>query len=1197
MGSSTPSGGRVGRPPGRLSPHDQGSKQGHERTWNGLDAPGKHLTSKLVMEGNATAEASDVEVPGPGTPAADLSAMDRRTSEDDNGNASGHETVHILELPLSGDIKCSFCARIGRSRCFAKEAEFGAHCEKEHLGKRVIWKCAPCRRVFEKLQGWRCHFGKCKGPRSNEVQNEAQIRCETCGSTFRTPRGLSQHERHRHPAERNRKREQGANGSGNQPGRRAYAWTEEETALLAELNERYKHLRQPNVAIREFLPGKSLKQISDKRRQITAQIRAVAEAEISSIEEPLAEPAEEEERVEPQIEAEEPLMEEEEPTEPRTGEEDDWKEPIRRAIRESGLEEDHPLRGIEALVEGLAEQETTDESQVDAVLRVMIQKLLQTAGDKTGTDRAKRGRTAERGRQESHRTRRRKYEYARIQELYKKCPRKLLDLAIAGRPVGEDKKIEAPSKEEVEPLYRRLWGLEGPHIREELYRPAQESVNMRDIWYPITVNETVQRMKKIKKDTAAGIDGIRKEHLRMNGALQVLVKIYNLMMMHRVYPAQWRQHRTTLIPKPGKSAEKASDWRPITIGSLLSRIHSAMIDKRIREKVKQHRRQKGFTSEDGCKNNIAILSSALVKMKEEEGGIITILDISKAFDTVPHQAVKRCLTRKGVPREVADYIRKMYDSCRTTIFCRKQEKVEIMLRRGVKQGDPLSPLIFNLILEPIIEKVDRMTEGISLGGEKVSILAFADDLLLLAKDRKEATRQSGMIVGFLKELGMHLSIEKSSTVQIVSKGRTWHQADPKLYIANERVPYTDPEQVVAYLGATIGPWKGLAKVSNEEIIEAVKSVGRMGLKPHQKINMIRTYLLPRFIHKMVASTPSLGSLRQLDQEVKQQVKQILHLHQTTTDGVIYTSKSHGGLGIQRVENIVILAKLRSAIKMARSEDGAVRQTLAGQEAKIERYASSIGLSWPVEMKDVERARIILKKKETDRWKGLASQGQGIKEFAGDRIGNEWLYKPELLKPSRYLDALKLRTNTFGSRVVLYRAKKDIDVNCRRCGVQAETLGHILGNCTHTKPMRIHRHDEIVKLVENNVPEGCEVFVEPSVSIGGELRKPDLVIKDHGRVFVVDVSVRYEDKENLRNAYREKKRKYKDTAEYFKRSMNATRAEVIPIIVGCRGAMPMETVQNMKKLGIGRKHCLTASLIALRSSIEMANQFLDYDHTR
>jgi hypothetical protein len=44
--------------------------------------------------------------------------------------------------------------------------------------------------------------------------------------------------------------------------------------------------------------------------------------------------------------------------------------------------------------------------------------------------------------------------------------------------------------------------------------------------------------------------------------------------------------------------------------------------------------------------------------------------------------------------------------------------------------------------------------------------------------------------------------------------------------------------------------------------------------------------------------------------------------------------------------------------------------------------------------------------ETERWVQLSSQGQGVREFRGDKIGNVWLRNPKLLKPSRHIDALK-----------------------------------------------------------------------------------------------------------------------------------------------------------------------------------------------
>lgn len=179
--------------------------------------------------------------------------------------------------------------------------------------------------------------------------------------------------------------------------------------------------------------------------------------------------------------------------------------------------------------------------------------------------------------------------------------------------------------------------------------------------------------------------------------------------------------------------------------------------------------------------------------------------------------------------------------------------------------------------------------------------------------------------------------------------------------------------------------------------------------------------------------------------------------------------------------------------------------------------------------------------------------------------------------------------------MLYRANKDPDITCRRCRAQIETLGHVIGNCLHTKPSRIRRHDEIKNLIRDHTAKRCTVFDEPSVNVIGNLRKPDLVIKDQEWLYVVDVTVRFEDKDNLRQAFAEKCSKYRDTLEYIRLKTGSVRAKVIPIVVGARGAMPRETIANLKTLGMRKSDMLTISLMALRSSIEMANAFLDYDY--
>ena len=65
--------------------------------------------------------------------------------------------------------------------------------------------------------------------------------------------------------------------------------------------------------------------------------------------------------------------------------------------------------------------------------------------------------------------------------------------------------------------------------------------------------------------------------------------------------------------------------------------------------------------------------------------------------------------------------------------------------------------------------------------------------------------------------------------------------------------YSDLEKAIKYLGITLNPWKGMCKRNVQEIINAAKCVKNLKLKLHQKINLIRIYLLPKYIHKLVAN--------------------------------------------------------------------------------------------------------------------------------------------------------------------------------------------------------------------------------------------------------------------------------------------------------------------------------------------------------
>jgi retron-type reverse transcriptase len=186
------------------------------------------------------------------------------------------------------------------------------------------------------------------------------------------------------------------------------------------------------------------------------------------------------------------------------------------------------------------------------------------------------------------------------------------------------------------------------------------------------------------------------------------------------------------------------------------------------------------------------------------------VDISKAFDTVPHSAIEPCLARKSVPAPIIELIKNMYNGINTKIKSRNNMGVEITIFRGVKQGDPLSPLLFNLCLEPLLELIEKKTSGINVNDtRKIPVLPFADDVVLLGANEGEAQCQMDMLKEYLNGLGMTISREKSQTFQIVSKRDSCFTQEPGIKLGENTIRTVDPGEAFRYLGTKMGPWKGV----------------------------------------------------------------------------------------------------------------------------------------------------------------------------------------------------------------------------------------------------------------------------------------------------------------------------------------------------------------------------------------------------
>ena len=203
---------------------------------------------------------------------------------------------------------------------------------------------------------------------------------------------------------------------------------------------------------------------------------------------------------------------------------------------------------------------------------------------------------------------------------------------------------------------------------------------------------------------------------------------------------------------------------------------------------------------------------------------------------------------------------------------------------------------------------------------------------------------------------------------------------------------------------------------------------------------------------------------------------------STPNGLLYCSKRDEGLGAPKLEALATSTALKQGITLLNSLDPAAHALLT--ETKLEQRLSSLAkamrLPWPIlNFKTIDAYKRRKKSEELNRWSQLKSKGRESRCLRMTS-GNAWLYNPKLLKPSRFLTALRLMGGKMSDKVAMIKVVPQSNVKCRKCKYCNETLAHILGQCVYMKVQRIRRHDEIRDFVSKklaNMKEKVHIIEE------------------------------------------------------------------------------------------------------------------------
>uniref|UniRef100_A0A5F7ZQN2 RNA-directed DNA polymerase n=1 Tax=Macaca mulatta TaxID=9544 RepID=A0A5F7ZQN2_MACMU len=242
-----------------------------------------------------------------------------------------------------------------------------------------------------------------------------------------------------------------------------------------------------------------------------------------------------------------------------------------------------------------------------------------------------------------------------------------------------------------------------------------------------------------------------------------------------------------------------------------------------------------------------------INRTNDKNHMIISIDAEKAFDKIQQPFMLKTLNKFGIDGMYLKIIRAIYDKPTANIILNGQKLEKFPLKTGTRQGCPLSPLLFNIVLEVLARAIrqEKEIKGIQLGKEEVKLSLFADDMIVyLENPIVSAQNLLKLISNFSKVSGYKINVQKSQAFLYTSNRQTESQ------ITNE-LPFTIASKRIKYLGIQLTrDVKDLFKENYKPLLSEIKEdTNKWKNIPCSwigRINIVKMAILPKVIYRFNA---------------------------------------------------------------------------------------------------------------------------------------------------------------------------------------------------------------------------------------------------------------------------------------------------------------------------------------------------------
>ena len=751
---------------------------------------------------------------------------------------------------------------------------------------------------------------------------------------------------------------------------------------------------------------------------------------------------------------------------------------------------------------------------------------------------------------------------------------------------------EPPDAAESRKFWSEIWSVEMEHDREaswlgDIRKQMKDVQRMTDIVVDVEgVKKGIGRMSNWK---APGPDMVRgfwfKKFDSLHGALTNALKA----CVEQGEVPEWMvKGRTVLFQKDPEKGTDVQNYRPIACLPLMWKLLTGIFADKIYDHLQANNllvdEQKGCRRQSrGTKDQLLIDREVLREAKRKKRFLsMAWIDYRKAYDMLPHSWILETLGMIKVAKNIEGLLMRSMADWKTVLTANGKILGDVDIRRGIFQGDTLSPLLFVVAMIPLTLLLRKEKMGYQFGNDKQRInhLLFMDDLKLFGGNLQEIEKLCDVVYKFSRDIGMEFGMNKCAVLEMRKGAKVMCKG---IELPDGEVMQEVEEGGYKYLGVLEADGlmtKKMKRIVQNEYLRRVKKVARSRLYARSLISSINVWAVSVVRYTAGILDWKEKELQALDVKTRKILTTNGAFHMRSSVDRLYLKRQEGGRGLMSVEECV-----------RKEELGLHEYVNSSGEWMLKVVADCMGEAEP--KADFEK-RVV-----QERWQRLRDKKlhgkffSDIKDIAHEKSW-QWLRGGFVDKRTEGF-VCAAQENVIPTRLYCTTVIKDGGgQECRMCGEEAESVGHLVSHCKSLRQTEFKkRHDKMglrvywevcgrhgIQRCENWYEEApdpvrksadgrYEVLWDQKVSTptAFEANRPDLILIDHvdKKWKIIDFAVPFD--RNVLAKEEEKVTKYKDLAAEVCR-MNSVKVEVVPIVVGALGVVTKHLIGWLKKIGVG-----------------------------